>query len=199
MYKLLIPVELLGTTNCHGKTIRESLIFNEFPLGRILPRKIKLTNKIGKIMPRKEQGWITFQTSEEERKLLEEFCQQSQRTKTEILRELVRSLSKQVSDEKPSRTTQHREKDETRTAQISSDIDVLSLKRPLKVSSRNILKGIVKRVVAGAVNTEVTLEIVHKVELTSIITRVSADELELTEGTEAYAVIKSNDIVIARE
>ena len=45
-------------------------------------------------MPRKDQGWVTFQTSEEERKILEEFCQNSQRTKTEILRELVRGLNK---------------------------------------------------------------------------------------------------------
>ncbi|NEQ28276.1 MAG: transporter, partial [Microcoleus sp. SIO2G3] len=41
-------------------------------------------------MPRKEQGWVTFQTSDEERRILEEFSKQSQRTKTEILRELVR-------------------------------------------------------------------------------------------------------------
>ncbi|MFN6035653.1 MAG: transporter, partial [Dolichospermum sp.] len=45
-------------------------------------------------MPRKSQGWVTFQISEEERQILEEFCQNSQRTKTEILRELVRGLRK---------------------------------------------------------------------------------------------------------
>jgi hypothetical protein len=45
-------------------------------------------------MPRKEQGWVTFQTSEEERKILEEFCEQFHRSKTEILRELVRSLNR---------------------------------------------------------------------------------------------------------
>jgi molybdopterin-binding protein len=72
-------------------------------------------------------------------------------------------------------------------------------KKPLKVSSRNVLKGVVKRIVKDSVNSEVTLEIVQKVELTSIITRVSADELDLSEGKEAYAVIKSNDIVIAME
>lgn len=44
-------------------------------------------------MPRKEQGWITFQASPEEIELLEELCQKSQRTKTEVLRELLRSLS----------------------------------------------------------------------------------------------------------
>jgi molybdopterin-binding protein len=149
-------------------------------------------------MPRKEQGWITFQTSEEERKILEEFCQQSQRTKTEILRELVRGLNQQPSVSL-SRPTQRKGKDDAWGNETIPEIDVLSQKKRLKVSSRNILKGVVKRVITGAVNTEVTLEIVHKVELTSIITRVSADELELTEGKEAYAVIKSNDIVIASE
>jgi molybdopterin-binding protein len=145
-------------------------------------------------MPRKEQGWVTFQTSEEERKILEEFCNQSQRTKTEILRELVRGLSKYSSPPVSLSTQQLREED-AHTPEITS----ISQKKPLKVSSRNVLKGIVKRVITGAVNTEVTLEIVHKVELTSMITKVSAEELELIEGTEAYAVIKSNDVVIARE
>ncbi|AFY48288.1 molybdenum-pterin binding domain protein [Nostoc sp. PCC 7524] len=149
-------------------------------------------------MPRKEQGWITFQTSEEERKILEEFCQQSQRTKTEILRELVRGLH-QHSTPPTSLPTTKVDKVETEVLSNTSGLEVSSSKRPLKVSSRNILKGVVKKVVAGAVNSEVTLEIVHKVELTSIITRMSAEELELIEGAEAYAVIKSNDIVIARE
>jgi molybdopterin-binding protein len=143
-------------------------------------------------MPRKEQGWVTFQTSEEERKILEEFCQHSQRTKTEILRELVRGLNQYSSP--PTSLPTESEEAEVNTSETTS-----SPKKPLKVSSRNILKGVVTRVVTGAVNTEVTLEIIHKVELTSMITRVSAEELELTEGAEAYAVIKSNDIVIARE
>jgi len=144
-------------------------------------------------MPRKEQGWVTFQTSEEERKILDEFCQNSQRTKTEILRELVRSLNKYSSP--PISLPTSGKKAETNTPEI----EIVNKKKALKVSSRNVLKGVVKKVITGAVNTEVTLEIVHKVELTSMITRVSAEELELFEGTEAYAVIKSNDIVIAKE
>lgn len=151
-------------------------------------------------MPRKEQGWITFQTSEEERRLLEEICQQSQRTKTEILRELVRSLAQQEE-------TSHPTVAPSVPSTVASDV-VLEVapavegdrsKRPLKVSSRNILKGVIKRVVPGSVNSEITLEIVHRVQLTSIITRTSAEELELAEGKEAYAVIKSSDIVIAME
>lgn len=147
-------------------------------------------------MPRKEQGWITFQTSEEERKILEEFCQQSQRTKTEILRELVRGLHQQSSSPPPLPTTWE---DNVEKKAPNLELDAHVPKRALKVSSRNILKGVVRKVVTGAVNSEVTLEIVHKVELTSIITRMSAEELGLVEGAEAYAVIKSNDIVIARE
>ncbi len=144
-------------------------------------------------MPRKEQGWVTFQTSEEERKILEEFCQNSQRTKTEILRELVRGLHKYSSPPISLSTPQENPDNNT------SELEIVNSKKPLKVSSRNVLKGVVKRVTTGSVNTEITLEIIHKVELTSMITRVSAEELELYEGTEAYAVIKSNDIVIAKD
>ena len=144
-------------------------------------------------MPRKDQGWVTFQTSEEERKILEEFCQNSQRTKTEILRELVRGLNKYSSPSISLSTSQ--EKAETK----HPEFEIVSPKKALKVSSRNVLKGVVKRVTTGSVNTEITLEIIQKVELTSMITRVSAEDLELSEGTEAYAVIKSNDIVIAKD
>ncbi len=47
-------------------------------------------------MPRKEQGWITFQLSPEERQLLEQHCKQFQRTKTDVLRSLLRSLQAQL-------------------------------------------------------------------------------------------------------
>jgi molybdopterin-binding protein len=149
-------------------------------------------------MPRKEQGWVTFQTSDEERKILEKFCQQSQRSKTEILRELVRGLGQQttaVSQVQERSPTSQPSSQPTTIAEFEPSIP----KKPLKVSSRNVLKGVVTRVIPGSVNTEVTLEIVHKVQLTSIITRTSAEELELSEGKEAYAVIKSSDVVIAME
>ncbi len=147
-------------------------------------------------MPRKDQGWITFQATEEERQLLEEICQQTHRTKTEVLRELVRGLKQ------PSAVEVHHKSTKAQTASESL-IPLLALpigpKKSLKVSSRNVLQGVVKRVVMGAVNSEVTLEIVHQVELVSIITRTSVEELELSEGKEAYAVIKSSDVVIAMD
>ncbi|NJL79242.1 MAG: TOBE domain-containing protein [Richelia sp. RM2_1_2] len=161
-------------------------------------------------MPRKEQGWVTFQTSEEERKILEDFCHQSQRTKTEILREMVRTLGKHSSPPLPTEAEQIESKKNRKKStkqqnvdnidtDILPDVEISSQKKALKVSSRNTLKGVVTRIIPGAVNSEVTLEIVHKVKLTSVITRVSAEELKLAVGEEAYAVIKSTDIAIAIE
>ncbi len=72
----------------------------------------------------------------------------------------------------------------------------LNQDRDMKVSARNALKGTVKKVVPGAVNTEVTLEVAPGVDVTAIITKSSADNLQITEGIRAYAVIKSTDVIV---
>ncbi len=66
----------------------------------------------------------------------------------------------------------------------------------MKISARNTLKATVKKVVIGAVNAEVTLEIAPGVEVVSIITKSSAENLGIAEGKEAYAVIKASDLII---
>ncbi|MGB8702389.1 MAG: molybdopterin-binding protein [Thermosynechococcaceae cyanobacterium] len=66
----------------------------------------------------------------------------------------------------------------------------------MKISARNTLKGKVVGFVPGAVNTEVTLEIAPGVMIVAIITKSSAESLELTEGKEVYAVIKSSDVMV---
>lgn len=40
----------------------------------------------------KKKQWITFKVSELEMRALEAYCQQTQRTKTDILREMIRRL-----------------------------------------------------------------------------------------------------------
>jgi molybdopterin-binding protein len=60
----------------------------------------------------------------------------------------------------------------------------------MRLSARNVLKGKVKQVKAGAVNTEVVLELVPGVEVVSIITKESADNLQLAPGKSAYAVVR---------
>ncbi|MEH1893682.1 molybdopterin-binding protein [Nostoc sp. UHCC 0926] len=69
----------------------------------------------------------------------------------------------------------------------------------MEISARNSIQGTVKKVVPGTVNTEITLEVAPGVELVSIITKSSAEKLGLVEGKQAYAVIKSSDVIVAVE
>lgn len=67
----------------------------------------------------------------------------------------------------------------------------------MKVSARNTLKGIIKKITLGVVNAEVILEIAPGIEIVSIITKSSAESLELAEGKEAYALVKATEVMIA--
>jgi molybdopterin-binding protein len=67
----------------------------------------------------------------------------------------------------------------------------------MKLSARNILKGKVVKIVQGAVNDEVTLQLPGGEQIVSIITDGSAKSLELKEGKQAYAVIKASNVMIA--
>lgn len=67
----------------------------------------------------------------------------------------------------------------------------------MKLSARNVLKGKIKQVKPGSVNTEVILELAGGAEIVSIITRESAENLGLAKGKEAYAVIKASNVMIA--
>jgi molybdopterin-binding protein len=67
----------------------------------------------------------------------------------------------------------------------------------MEISARNSLKGMVKSVVPGVVNTEVVIEVAPGLEITSIITKASAERLGLEVGGTAYAVVKSSDVMVA--
>jgi molybdopterin-binding protein len=67
----------------------------------------------------------------------------------------------------------------------------------MKISARNILKGKIIKIVRGAVNAEVTLELPGGNRIVSIITISSVDSLKLKEGAEAYAVVKASSVMIA--
>jgi molybdopterin-binding protein len=66
----------------------------------------------------------------------------------------------------------------------------------MKISARNILKGKVKQVKAGAVNTEVIVEVAGGAEIVSIITKESAQNLKLKKGRAVYAIIKASNVMI---
>ncbi len=62
-----------------------------------------------------------------------------------------------------------------------------------------MLKGKVKKIVTGAVNSEVTFELKGGEEIVSIITNSSVERLGLKEGKEAYAVVKASSVMVAIE
>jgi molybdopterin-binding protein len=68
----------------------------------------------------------------------------------------------------------------------------------MEISARNLLKGKVKSVIAGAVNTEIVIT-VGSAEVVSIITKESAERLRLAPGKDVYAVIKATDVMIATD
>ena len=67
----------------------------------------------------------------------------------------------------------------------------------MKLSARNVIKGKVKKVTHGAVNSEVIVELPGGAEVVSIITKTSADVLGLAAGKEVYAVIKASNVMLA--
>ena len=66
----------------------------------------------------------------------------------------------------------------------------------MKLSARNLLKGKIIKIVKGAVNAEVVIELPGGTQLVSIITNASVESLELKEGKMAYAVIKASNIMV---
>jgi len=69
----------------------------------------------------------------------------------------------------------------------------------LKISARNVLKGNVKGIVHGSVNSEITIELTGGTEIVSMITKASAEKLKLTKGKDVYAVIKASSVMIATD
>ena len=67
----------------------------------------------------------------------------------------------------------------------------------MKLSARNVLKGKVIQVKPGAVNSEIVLELLGGAQVVAIITKESAEKLELAPGKTAYAVIKASSVMIA--
>lgn len=65
-----------------------------------------------------------------------------------------------------------------------------------EISARNVLKGKVKKVNHGAVNSEIIIELPGGIEIVSIITKSSAEKLGLKVGKEVAAIIKASNVMI---
>ena len=69
----------------------------------------------------------------------------------------------------------------------------------MKISARNILQGTVRLVTQGAVNTEVVIELPGGQEVVSVITKQSAERMNVQPGGKVYAVIKATDVLIGMD
>jgi molybdopterin-binding protein len=67
----------------------------------------------------------------------------------------------------------------------------------MKISARNQLKGKIKQIKPGAVNSEVIIETTCGETIVSIITKESVENLDLKVGKEVYAVVKASEVMVA--
>ena len=66
----------------------------------------------------------------------------------------------------------------------------------MKISARNSLPGVVRKIEEGAVNAEVVIEVAPNLTITSIITLDAVKGLKLKVGDRAYAVIKASSVMV---
>lgn len=142
-------------------------------------------------MPKKDRGWIAFQSSAEERTLLETYGQESRRSKTEVLRELVRGLHRQW-QRSPDRYS-------TPSGAVAEKAATSGKFQVLGISTRNTLSGKVKQVIVGDISAEVAVKIAPGIEIVAPIARSSVERFGIFPGKQVCTVIKSSDVIIAVE
>lgn len=69
----------------------------------------------------------------------------------------------------------------------------------MKLSARNVLRGKIIDVKKGATTARVRIAITGIAVITSSITNEAVDELSLTIGDDAYAIIKASNVIVARD
>ena len=68
----------------------------------------------------------------------------------------------------------------------------------MEISARNGLTGKVEDVKLGEVMASIKIEITEPGVITAVIIRESAEELDLKEGDEVKAIIKSTEVMVAK-
>ena len=78
----------------------------------------------------------------------------------------------------------------------ASSIILMTDAADVRLSARNQLAGTVTRMVTGAVNTEVVLEIKGGGSVAAVITNESTNALLIAEGSAAVAVFKASSVIV---
>jgi molybdopterin-binding protein len=69
----------------------------------------------------------------------------------------------------------------------------------MRLSARNILPGKVVGVTRGQTTAHVRIEVAPGMVITSSITVESVDDLGLKVGDQAYAIIKSSEVIVGKD
>jgi molybdate transport system regulatory protein len=80
---------------------------------------------------------------------------------------------------------------------IKSSSILITTDLSLNISARNKLLGVIKNIHDGEINSEVIIDIDGDL-MASIVTKNATNNLELKVGDKVTAIIKSNDIMIAK-
>ncbi|MGA2616256.1 MAG: molybdopterin-binding protein [Thermoguttaceae bacterium] len=66
----------------------------------------------------------------------------------------------------------------------------------MRISARNVLKGKVKKITEGMVNSEVVVELPGGQEVVAVVTKTSEQRLGLAVGKDAYVIIKATSVML---
>ncbi|TAJ45415.1 TOBE domain-containing protein [Methanofollis fontis] len=69
----------------------------------------------------------------------------------------------------------------------------------MEISARNVFTGTIKSISYGEILAEVVIELPGGLEITSLITKSSAERMKLTEGTGVSTVIKASNVMVATD
>lgn len=64
------------------------------------------------------------------------------------------------------------------------------------LSARNNLKGVVKSIEEGLITSKVVIDLGSGNEIVSIISKDAINDLQLEVGKEAYAIVKSTEVIV---
>ena len=66
----------------------------------------------------------------------------------------------------------------------------------MQVSARNLIPGTIKEVTVGPVNAEVIIEVSPGIEVVSVITKRSVENMGLKPGVKVKAMVKASNVMI---
>jgi molybdopterin-binding protein len=69
----------------------------------------------------------------------------------------------------------------------------------MEISARNVLKGKVESVTKGQVMASIKIKVEDPTTITAVITKESADKLDIKEGDDLAAIIKSTEVIVGKE